>query len=425
MWVRKRLDIGWLDLAAAAAYSLVPWPQTDCEAMAEQAWPDPGEAFATLSVRSGFDLLLDALELPAQSEILISAFTIPDMVRIIAAHDLVPVPVDLSLDTMGPDPASLRRAITPQSRVLVTAHLLGGRFPMPPILEIAKEHRLLLVEDCAQAFDGGRFIGHPNADVSMFSFGSIKTATALGGAILRVRDAQLLASLRLRSTQRPLQPRAAFFARLAKYSVLKAMSSRPVFGAIVHGCAAFGQPYDRFVNGTVRGFAGSNFFERIRRRPSAPLLALLRRRLRGYDRQRVAIRARRGHLLTKLLSDHVVWPGRSMESPTYWVFPIVVENPNEVILALRQAGFDATQGQSMCAVPPPPNRPELTPYVASHLLEKSVYLPIYSAMTESAVRKMADVVCRVARRPAFVDELPTRGVRPDDGSEAESLASQQ
>jgi dTDP-4-amino-4,6-dideoxygalactose transaminase len=51
---------------------------------------------------------------------------------------------------------------------------------------------LLVVEDCAQAYCGTEFDGHPDADVAIFSFGPIKTATASGGGLLRVRDGELL-----------------------------------------------------------------------------------------------------------------------------------------------------------------------------------------------------------------------------------------
>ena len=152
-------------------------------------------------------LLLASLDLPPKSEVLITALTIPDMVRIIKDHDLVPVPLDLDLDTMGPQLDVLRRAITPATKAIVVAHLFGGRVPMEPILALAREHGLLVIEDCAQAYTGSEFRGHAEADASMFSFGPIKTATALGGAVIRVRDDRLLD--RMRRCTRPIPCRAA------------------------------------------------------------------------------------------------------------------------------------------------------------------------------------------------------------------------
>ncbi|HEY8798251.1 MAG TPA: DegT/DnrJ/EryC1/StrS family aminotransferase, partial [Candidatus Dormibacteraeota bacterium] len=58
-------------------------------------WAPSGNGIACRSVRSGFHLLLDALDLAAGDEVLVSAITHPDMVRVIEAHGLVAVPVDL------------------------------------------------------------------------------------------------------------------------------------------------------------------------------------------------------------------------------------------------------------------------------------------------------------------------------------------
>ncbi len=84
--------------------------------------------------------------------------------------------------------------------------------------------------------------------------------------------------------------------------------------------------------------------------------------------------------MAKLLEGKVVCPGTSLHEHVHWVFPILVDNPEEVIAALRKAGFDATQGQSMATVAPPADRPEITPCRAANVLAAMVYLPIYPEM---------------------------------------------
>ena len=152
-------------------------------------WLPPEEVILSLSVRSGLDLLLTALELPAGSEMIVSAVTIPDMVRIVEHHRLVPVPVDVDGRTLQPVLEHLERSITPRTRAILVAHLFGTHIDMVPIIELAKQHDLLVIEDCAQAFVGSAYAGHPDSDCALFSFGPIKTATALGGAVVPVRDA--------------------------------------------------------------------------------------------------------------------------------------------------------------------------------------------------------------------------------------------
>ena len=129
-----------------------------------------------------FDLLLQALDLPTGAEVLFSAITVPDMVRVALAHGLVPVPVDVCGSDFHLDLKSLRRAITEKSKLLVVAHLFGARPDMMAAYETAHAKDLFVVEDCAQAWGGPDWRGRGRADATLFSFGVIKTATAFGGA---------------------------------------------------------------------------------------------------------------------------------------------------------------------------------------------------------------------------------------------------
>ncbi|MEX2558766.1 MAG: DegT/DnrJ/EryC1/StrS family aminotransferase, partial [Pirellulales bacterium] len=192
MWARKRLDIGWFDLGYATLCCCLPGRRAERQRCIESLWSGSGDTLACLSVRSGFDLLLEALALPPGSEVLVSALTIKDMVRIIDEHGLLAVPVDLEPGAMAPDLDSLRQAITPATRAILVAHLFGGRIDLEPIVRLAEEHGLLVIEDCAQAYVGPHFVGHPGVAASMFSFGPIKTATALGGGLIRVADPALV-----------------------------------------------------------------------------------------------------------------------------------------------------------------------------------------------------------------------------------------
>lgn len=267
MWARKRLDIGWPDLAFGLMRTARPPDEAAICRRLEQRFSPASDAMACLSVRSGFDLLLASLDLPASSEVLLSAMSIRDMARIVAAHRLVPVPVDLEPATMAPTAESLRRSMTPSARMLVVAHLFGSRTPLEPLVETARSGGLMIVEDCAQAFDG-RYFGHPKADVSMFSFGPIKMATALGGGVLRVRNAELRQRMRMRQAAWPVQDHREYLTRIGKYAALKFASCRPVLRIWMGTYELAGRDFDRMANGATRGFAGPDFFRRIRRRPS-------------------------------------------------------------------------------------------------------------------------------------------------------------
>ena len=135
MWVRKRIDIGWLDLLSARLNCVLPGSRSVASREAEAAWSIAGRAFACLSVRSGLDLLLKSLALPPGSEVLVSALTIPDMVRIIEHHGLVAVPVDLHDQDVSPRVELLEKVITKKTKAILVAQLFGSRFDLAPFVE--------------------------------------------------------------------------------------------------------------------------------------------------------------------------------------------------------------------------------------------------------------------------------------------------
>src|SRR5258708_12490165 len=101
---RGRLDIRLRDFAYALLAGIGARNAERLGAGLEAAWSPAREALACRSVRSGFHLLLESLALPAGAEVLVSAVTHPDMVRILEAHGLIPVPVALHLPTLPPNP---------------------------------------------------------------------------------------------------------------------------------------------------------------------------------------------------------------------------------------------------------------------------------------------------------------------------------
>ena len=170
MWVRKRIDIGWGGIGYGLLRCLFPGNAADHERRIASQLPRPEEAVTCFSVRSGFDLLLTALDFPKGSEILLSAMTLGHMADIVRAHGLVPVPVDLDPETMAPDMDALKRGIGPETRMLVVAHLFGGRCRMDGFVEICRRGNILLVEDMAQALGSGKQWGGGQSDTAMFSF---------------------------------------------------------------------------------------------------------------------------------------------------------------------------------------------------------------------------------------------------------------
>ena len=236
-------------------------------------------------------------------------------------------PLDLDAATLAPTAEALDEAIGPATRVVVVAHLFGGRIDLAPIAAHARAQGALLVEDCAQALRGPADHGDTLADVSLFSFGAIKTATALGGALVRIADPQLRAAVVDAQRRRPRQARPEQLAKLLKFSGLLLVGRPLLYGLLLRALALAGRDADAFVNGVVKAFPSgavaldehrtARLLDRVRRSPSAPLLALVRRRLRRFDHERLARRAAFGELASAALPHGLVHAGRLAADRTH------------------------------------------------------------------------------------------------------------
>jgi perosamine synthetase len=395
VYARHGLDLSLRDVLFGGLVCGWLWGRDRLEAEVLGLCSVGDEGLVCYSVRSGWDLWLRAQGLGAGEEVIVSAVTHPDMVRIIQGHGLRAVPVDIDPETLAPRLRMLEVALTPRTRVVLVAHLFGGRMDLDPVVRFASEHGLLLVEDCAQAFRGPEAVGDKAADVSMYSFGTMKTATALGGAVLRVRDRGVLRRMREIQASYPVQRRGSYARKLLRALGLVVVSRPLLYGLLALGCTRFGYALDSLVNGAVRAFPPrepeAKFFGRLRHRPSAPLLAMLSRRLGAFDRERLARRASAGEWFAGRLRMATVHPGGRSLLRTHWLFPVVVADPGALIANLRERGLDASRAtSSISVVEAPAGCPP--PTEASLMMSGVVFLPAYPELPPRAFDAMVDLV---------------------------------
>ncbi len=93
-----------------------------------------------------------------------------------------PVFADVDPDSQNITAETIRRVLTPRTRAIIAVHLAGWPCDMDPIMDLAREHNLFVVEDCAQAH-GARYKGRPVGslgDAAAFSFCQDKIMTTGG-----------------------------------------------------------------------------------------------------------------------------------------------------------------------------------------------------------------------------------------------------
>jgi dTDP-4-amino-4,6-dideoxygalactose transaminase len=145
-----------------------------------------GTRFAS-GVGSGTDALyfaLAALGVGPGDEVVTVPSTFIATAEAISLCGAKPVFVDIEDDTYTMDPALLEKAVTPRTKAIVPVHLFGQTAEMEPILEVAAEHQLPVVEDACQAH-GAEYKGRRAgalATIGCFSFYPGKNLGAFGEA---------------------------------------------------------------------------------------------------------------------------------------------------------------------------------------------------------------------------------------------------
>jgi dTDP-4-amino-4,6-dideoxygalactose transaminase len=144
-------------------------------------------AFLTTSCTHALEIAMLLLDLKPGDEVICPSFTFVSTANAIALRGATPVFVDVRADTLNLDERLLEAAITPQTRAIMVVHYAGISCEMDTILEIAKRHALMVVEDNAHGLFGrykGRTLGSLGA-VSTLSFHETKNLTCgEGGAIV-------------------------------------------------------------------------------------------------------------------------------------------------------------------------------------------------------------------------------------------------
>ena len=148
-----------------------------------------------IGVGSGVDALKIALEaagVGAGDEVIIPANTFIATALAVSATGAKPVLVDCTEDTYQINPDLIGSAITPRTKAIMPVHLYGQSADMNAIVEIARNHGLLVIEDAAQAH-GTRFMGQACGTFGLagcFSFYPGKNLGAYGdgGAIVTNSD---------------------------------------------------------------------------------------------------------------------------------------------------------------------------------------------------------------------------------------------
>jgi perosamine synthetase len=142
---------------------------------------------ATGSGTQALHTCVEALGIGAGDEVITSPYTDPGTIAAILSARALPVLADLDPASYQLDPEEVEKRITENTRAIMPVHMMGQPCHLERIMAIAKEHKLAVIEDAAQAHLSeyqGKKLG-TIASLGCFSFQTSKTiACGEGGAIL-------------------------------------------------------------------------------------------------------------------------------------------------------------------------------------------------------------------------------------------------
>ena len=148
-------------------------------------------AIALANGTVALELALRALGIGEGDEVITTARTFIASASCAVMVGATPVIADVDRESQNITADTIRDKITPRTKAIIAVHLAGWPCDMDPILEVAREHGLKVIEDCAQAH-GARYKGKPvgsMGDVGAFSFCQDKIITTGGeGGLITLHD---------------------------------------------------------------------------------------------------------------------------------------------------------------------------------------------------------------------------------------------
>lgn len=383
-----------------------------------------GHTIATAQARVAIYLSLRALiERSGKREVVMSPYTIFDVVNMVVAAGGRPRFVDLAPGTCNVDAEAVEEAISDETGAVMVTHLQGLACDIKRIAAFCRERGVPLVEDSAQAFGtlvDGQQVG-TFGDVGIFSFGLAKNVNCVYGGMALVRDADLADRIREIQADFP-DPSLGWILKRAGYAMATDFTLSPIpFKLFFFWLFRFGYLNDvEFLNKRVTVEDNPELrpdFPPVYRRTMTPLqarLVLAQLDDLGPNRE---IRRRHARMYWEGLRDLegiTLPPWREDESHTYLVYSVQVEDRRGLVAHLMRDLRDCSyQHLKNCAGLPCFADFGADLPVAEETANSNVLLPTYPSYGEDQVR----ATIRSVRKYFGADpEVPAEVSRPSQMS---------
>jgi len=145
------------------------------------------------SGRSAIYVILKGAGIGKRDEVIIQAYTCNAVPNPILWTGATPIYADIEPETLNVNPNEVEKKITSKTKAIILQHTFGRPGPIEEILQIAKKHKLLLIEDCAHSLGAeykGKKLG-TFGDAAIISFGREKVISSLAGGAILINNPKL------------------------------------------------------------------------------------------------------------------------------------------------------------------------------------------------------------------------------------------
>ena len=356
-------------------------------------------AVGVSSGRIGLYLALQALGFEAGDEIILPSYTFYEVPLTIQLCGFRPIFIDSSSETFNLDVSLLKRRITKKTKAILATHIYGQPCDMDPIMEVASDHGLMVIEDCAHACGAeykGRKVGSIG-DIGVFSFALGKNMPCFGGGVLITDSDRIHSKARMLVDDWSFPDSRDIAAIFLKHIISQYSTKRSIFPYMTYPLLrildTFHIALSSYRDDRIEGYNRSPMSYNKKMLNFQAAVGI--RQMETLDMANATLREN-AHLYNFLLSDvrHLQTPLEIPETTGIFLYYYVLcENREEVRRKLLKKGVDTERNNlSSCASLEVFRTSYVHCPVAERLTREGMEMPNNVYMTKDDVRYIADCI---------------------------------
>jgi dTDP-4-amino-4,6-dideoxygalactose transaminase len=362
-------------------------------------WLGVSHVYGASSGRTAFQLALESLNLEQGAEIIFPVFTFPVIPMVAKMLGYKPVFCDVDPVTYNSGPQHIEAKLTENTGAVLATHLFGQPCPIGPIAELARQHQVRLLEDCAHAC-GVRIEGRQAGtfgDIGIFSFAEGKNMPCFGGGAIVTSDEEIAGRAAEILSDSPMAEKGAIAKKALSIWLMWLLTRPLIFGVTAYPALRLkqlmGQPL-------MDSAVGNDLLEEFKRsNPEVSRLSNLQaaiglRHLDHIDAFNEGAR-QNARILTENLTDvpGISAPDAVAGDHIYVYYPLTVDPARRDDLRhyLLKRGFDTkTTDMSDCTALAPFLDPETADGQAPMTKEASILeICVYPVISQEKMRQLA------------------------------------